>query len=766
MATDFLGLQMVITLRSPGERLCGSVSGVEAGQSLTLRDGEHDHSPRRNVPWPNPVPIRGGTVWSLDTKQWRHEVILDPANIVDIVDAAKVPGASALVSHRRALSPSARGTQELAAAFADPAILSFRPQPREQRQPPPHLSAPGEQVASEPPRERASLNTISREATPSSMVRDRTEDVSIGERGSEVLQNVGVPASQQQVAEQKRGRTRRPSRGKRPRPGGTQNDRSPVAATTSVGTGQGWRQTPILKDTSSFQPFTSLRRGGRGQENGWASEDVTDVQEMGDFDFEEALSRFDKHTLFDQMRREDKVHEADRLVSHNRQTRPKSTNLQHWENVLDPPPETHGDVPGVKKDFWNSDADDEPVKAARESGSRQSSRRGEARAPVGRRSQSRKASTTAVAPQAPVRVHSGGVGNNSHQPQPRGRLGSARTDGKRPVPGFYLSASGRRVEAVSALQMLNLENIARDDLGLTEDMMTENSGRGIAEVVLVALADPAVMLRQAGQPGRPPPAVPNTGLIPTVVVLAGNNKSGSRAVAAARHLRNRRATVLVCVTGLERGERELLEDVRQQVRLFRAFGGHVYNKSELFEHLRKASILPTLTVDTPRHAATAKPPVVTVIVDALLGLAISFDELRTGDQTTVYELVEWANRNDAFVVAVDVPTGIDPSSGAASIVDGSRLYIRPRYVVAVGAPKRGLLLAVSGGDKAEDSVATEAATWDDSPADWRFHVADMGLGAAVWKKAGAKFRRGIDFDDKWTLEMKFQGAQTDVESLD
>lgn len=38
MASEFLGLRMVVTVRN-GERLCGSISGVAAGQSLTLSDG-------------------------------------------------------------------------------------------------------------------------------------------------------------------------------------------------------------------------------------------------------------------------------------------------------------------------------------------------------------------------------------------------------------------------------------------------------------------------------------------------------------------------------------------------------------------------------------------------------------------------------------------------------------------------------------------------------------------------------------------------------
>lgn len=214
--------------------------------------------------------------------------------------------------------------------------------------------------------------------------------------------------------------------------------------------------------------------------------------------------------------------------------------------------------------------------------------------------------------------------------------------------------------------------------------------------------------------------------------------------------------------GIERGERELLEDFRQQVRLYRNFGGRIYGKSELFEYLRKTTI-PTLTIDTPRSAVVAKPPAVSLIIDALLGLTVSFDELRTGDQASVYELIEWANRNEAFVLAVDVPTGIDPTSGKISIIDGARLFIRPRYVVAMGAPKRGLLEAVSAGET-EDGSSAESAVLDDPAVDWRLFLADIGLGPAVWKKAGTKIRRGIDFEDRWVLELKYMGAAAKEEA--
>lgn len=284
--------------------------------------------------------------------------------------------------------------------------------------------------------------------------------------------------------------------------------------------------------------------------------------------------------------------------------------------------------------------------------------------------------------------------------------------------------------------MLNLENIAANEIGFTEDLMAENAGRGIAEVAVKALSDPAMKIRfELATSSTSAEALLDSS---TTVILAGNNKSSVRALAAARHLRNRNIDVLICMVGVER-ERDLLEDLKRQVELYRSFGGKVLGKNEFFEHLRK-------------NAASGARVPVSLIIDAMLGLTISFDELRVGDQATVYELMEWANRNEAFVLAVDVPSGIDPTSGKIAIIDGGPLFVKPRYVVSIGAPKRGLLEAVTPPRDDEPEPLGYTAHEDD----WRLFLADMGLGSAVWRKAGTKIRRGIDFDGSWVLEMQYR----------
>lgn len=454
---------------------------------------------------------------------------------------------------------------------------------------------------------------------------------------------------------------------------------------------KGWRQTPMLEPNPSFQPFTTLKKKSRTKvnDNGWATEDATDVQEMGEFDFESNLSKFDKRTVFEGIRAEDMTADEDRLVGHNRIARPGTNggkNLHPLENVLD------STVTKLARQHLEDDSEDQLDAgrggSQRDTGSGRTSRRGNSRL--------RK---------PPARKSSGIHEPNTIREPPSAMTGSRGS--------FYTVAENKRCDVISALQMLNLENIADSEFGLSEDMMSENAGRGIA--------DSAIPLIQGrGRFGRE-----QSGSIPYVVVLAGNNKSGLRAVAAGRHMRNRGINAVVCVLGLEK-ESELLVGFRRQMKVFRSFGGKVLNKIELMDYVK--------SIGSP----------VDLIVDGLLGLTMAFEELRTGDQAAAYELIEWANRSEAEVMAIDIPTGIDPSSGKISIIDGRPLYIRPNFVIAMGAPKKGLLSAMNLGEGVG------------SPDSWRIWVADIGIASLAWKKAGTRMRKGVEFENGWTFEIAFR----------
>lgn len=689
------------------------------------------------------------------TKNWMPELRIDAANIADLSEIKVEP-------HRQTVAAAATApvaayhspVPDVAAApqpprpqqpFVDPAILSLGKNPA-----PVGLAHTAELQGVSPAQFAAQAS--SNPMTPVADVTTPMANVRIADVAAQDKENYESAGTETSKSRKKKSRRQ----SKQAKPAGQESDVPGSPAGGSVGRGKGWRQTPMLQSTASFQPFSSLKKSARGRkgaagDNGLESAEVT--EEMGDFDFENNLAKFDKRTIFDQMRREDEVDDSTRLVAHNRRARPLTNggkNLHPSENVLDTP-----SVIAKNADFWNSEADDGIPDTGGLSGGREtrnqstSARRADSRSGMSRRSQSRKASAVAMAAGQPLSRVNSSVG---------ARRGAGTDQPGSPAfqPGLYLVPSNRRVEAISTLQMLNIENIAANELGFTDDLMAENAGRGIAEVVFKALSDPAMKVRfelANSTTGSSSAEALLSGS--TTVLLAGNNKSSIRALAAARHLRNRNVEVLVCLVGVER-ERDLLEDLRRQIELYRGFGGKVLSKTDFFEHLRRNA------------ASTGARVPISLIMDSMLGLAMSFDELRVGDQASVYELMEWANRNEAFVLAVDMPSGIDATTGKIAIIDGGPLFVKPRYVVSIGAPKRGLLEAVTPPD--DDGIPQPealgyAAAHEDG---WRLFIVDMGLGSAVWRKAGTKMRRGIDFDGHWVLEMEYRDrapSLADVEGL-
>ncbi|KAF7524658.1 hypothetical protein G7054_g11371 [Neopestalotiopsis clavispora] len=731
---DFIGLRMTVVLKQPsGFTLDGVVCSIVPGQLLSLEQ-----------------------VHIYNTGEYLPRVDLNPDNILDIREHNATPPAPAIPAsfapaHVPAVAPAPAAAPTTPAAnvtFQDPAILSMGRPPQGRKD-----ANIGEKRDPLPKNILSPSTGLSQGASPiDPLVRD-VGSLTIGASDPTALDTTedefgGVatptaPVHSDSVKASKRPRQRQRKSAKNARRG---EDETPLSAGKPTVQGDGWRQTPILESTKSFQPFASLRKKGRiaaSAENGWMSEDVTDVQEAGEFDFTESLAKFDKKTIFEEMRQQDQIDDADRLVSHNRLPKPKpgtagGKNLHYTENVLDLPSSTGATkLKETPDDFWKSEADDATINGAerlsgREGSGRNSRLRGDSRLSTNRRSQSRKASTTQIGAGMPGRINSNSRIGDQHPPTPTNKRHPQAVPAG--VQGFYSVTTNRRIETVTHLQMLNIENISHSELGFSEDLMSENAGRSISEVALGALTDPAIQLRIAA--ASPP-------ISPTIVVLAGNNKSGARAIASGRHLRNHGVNVLVCVVGIER-EKDLVDEIRRQIRLFRGFGGAVYTKAQLFENLIK----------TAKSLNASSQASVTLIIDALLGLSISFEELRKSDQATTYELMEWANRNEAFVLAVDIPSGIDPTNGKVNIIDGAKLYVQPRYVIALGAPKQGLLKAVEHGDEQADDITVD---------EWKIFLADIGLSTAIWRKAATKLRRGIDFDDKWVLELRYQRSQADDE---
>lgn len=452
-----------------------------------------------------------------------------------------------------------------------------------------------------------------------------------------------------------------------------------------------------------------IRRHRYQNSDGWATEDVTGIKDT-EFDFQGNLERFDKKAVFSQIETEDTTAIEDRLVSFNK--RPQGStdipsirkNFKNSENVLGTyangaplaDRETWNDNSFLKKgpDFASSSSDDEE-----EPGSGRSSRRGMTRPARHGSKLLRKASVNVSGRISPN--ISSGIGSGGGRAEQLANSSDAKAK-----PILRLKTSSRPCPVVSPLQMLDVERIAEVDLGLTDDMMSENAGRGIAQVAIQAFGKRL----HSG----------NHNSLPVVLVFAGNNKSGARAVAAGRHLKNHHVRVLICVLGLER-EEELLDHLRRQIQIFRNAGGRLAHWDELSYKLQ--------SLDSPPE----------LIIDGLLGMHVGFEDLRLPDQASLFELVKFANASKAQIMSIDVPSGIDGSTGEVTTLDDAeQFYIEAKFVVCMGAPKTGVRAALQ-------TVG----------AGWNLHVVDIGIPNTAWRKYGSRRRHGVEFGAEWVSAIEY-----------
>ena len=473
----------------------------------------------------------------------------------------------------------------------------------------------------------------------------------------------------------------------------------PVSSKRSNTRGKGWRQTPLTEEASSPKPETHqsrLKQKGRRTRmedlNGWATEDATDIQDLGDFDFESNLSKFDKRRVFDDIRKEDTTADDERLVSFNRKARPGTNggkNLHYTDNVLEPPEPSN---------MWKSEAGESEDAVHEEL---YSSGRGSRRATSRKPMPSRKGSSMAAATSL-VRGMS-----RMESPRPGSRMSTAAS----PINGsvssmpasLRLTSTNKPCSCVSPLQMLEVEQLCMSELGMTEDMLAENAGRGIAEVASTLL--------------------PNLTSASNTLFLIGNHKSGARALAGARHLRNRGARTALCLLGSER-EDMLLEGLRRQLEAYKKSGGWVATWDEFQTRIASPSnSLPEL------------------VIDALLGTHVAFDELRTSDQAIAFEMMRWTDRTSIPVLSVDVSSGLDGSTGEITHVDGEALVLHSQHIVCLGAPKTGLLQALTSGEGGSGK--------------WQLRLADIGIPKVAWKKFGSRRRHGVDFGKDWVAGLTF-----------
>ncbi len=235
----------------------------------------------------------------------------------------------------------------------------------------------------------------------------------------------------------------------------------------------------------------------------------------------------------------------------------------------------------------------------------------------------------------------------------------------------FTTENGVSVPAVTTEQMREIDRVAIEETGPNLLQMMENAGRSLASVCIEMLG--------ADWPGA------------RIVVMAGTGGNGGGGIAAGRHLANRGVRTDVVITDADR----LGEVPRLQLELLRHAGGRV--------------------AADPRNVADAD-----LVVDAVIGYGLS-----SAPHGRAAELIDFVGRAAAPVVALDVPSGVDSTTG-----ERPGLAVTATVTMTLALPKTGLHAAETG----------------------RLLLADIGIPAAVYDRVGVALE-GPVFDRRWVVPL-------------
>ncbi|TMF79834.1 MAG: NAD(P)H-hydrate epimerase [Chloroflexi bacterium] len=222
----------------------------------------------------------------------------------------------------------------------------------------------------------------------------------------------------------------------------------------------------------------------------------------------------------------------------------------------------------------------------------------------------------------------------------------------------------RGVPSVTAEQMAEIDRITTLDFQIPVDVLMENASRQIAAAARALLGGSLAGKR--------------------VIALVGSGNNGGDAAGALRHLLNWGARVSAEVTGPQDRMRDTAR--RQLMRILLATTADI-------------AIVHDASQNGPRDLGAD------LLIDGLLGYSA-----HGAPREPVAALIDAANASYVPILAVDLPSGIDPDSGA---VPGTA--IRAAATVTLALPKPGLLApeahAYVGDLLLADIAVPHAAFW-------------------------------------------------------
>jgi NAD(P)H-hydrate epimerase len=199
-----------------------------------------------------------------------------------------------------------------------------------------------------------------------------------------------------------------------------------------------------------------------------------------------------------------------------------------------------------------------------------------------------------------------------------------------------------KVPSITTDQMRLVDQLMMDEYGISLMQMMENAGRNLAHLARKRFLD--------GDPqGR------------YVLILSGSGGNGGGGLVCARRLHNWGATVQVW---LSTPVAQLGDVPRQQL-----------------------AILERMGIEVEVASDDVKLPPSDLIVDALIGYS-----LRGAPTAGAAALIQAANSHGAPVLALDVPSGVDATTG-----DVHNPTIRATATLTLALPKHGLYSETAGG---------------------------------------------------------------------
>lgn len=343
---------------------------------------------------------------------------------------------------------------------------------------------------------------------------------------------------------------------------------------------------------------------------------------MDEFDFAANLQKFDKKSVFEDISNNDHIDESNRLVSINRNDN-KKEKYGIDEMVLKK----------NKHDGWDNNDNFDYSNVINGSN----------------KAKKNTSSDTSQGNDSNISLQSRAVSTASYERKPSLTPSFAQ---------FFSSIYDESpVPTCSTLQISDVFTLCKTKFELTDQILNENAGNNLSDLVVNKII------------GGFRIALKNHNEAPLVLLLVGNNKAGSVALTTARHLFNKgMKTMVYLLYNTKISQDELFDEVDDELKRYSKIGGKMTNSIEQLEQY----------LNNPDGSPLE------FIIDGLQGFDTDINDYGEQESAEANKLIHWCNSSKVPVLSLDIPSGLNPSSGTND--SDESLVVNSRFVASIGLP--------------------------------------------------------------------------------